>query len=359
VDISFKKDSGSEQGLVSRPTPRREPLFPSHFTGDTVSGTPLSTHSTAPKLVQGLGPRERLRRAQQTLTGPRHSTGSVLANRLGLQLARIAAVNVPFRLRPRTVTADIRPYVEAYERDGVVLIEDFLPPDVFAQIREECREAHEAGLFKSECVEDNSILEESLVLKKPKQLPRTWEALAHHEWLLRLVAAITRLPPPEEIELEVSYMTKTPDAPDPKRLVGTNYLHADTHYPSAKAWLFLEDIDEQNGAFVYAKGTQKMTPAKLAYEYSAAVRVAMAERDGTMSVTIPATIVRAPTRRQRRGMKIAEVPYGGKANTLLVGNVGGFHKRGEFLEGRQRKQIMMKFADRPGAREKRRARAGT
>jgi hypothetical protein len=58
-------------------------------------------------------------------------------------------------------------------------------------------------------------------------------------------------------------------------------------------------------------------------------------------------------------MKVAEAPYGGKANTLLVGNVGGFHKRGEFLEGRQRKQIMMKFADRPGARAKRRAKANS
>ncbi len=298
-----------------------------------------------------------LPRAQQTLTGPRHSTGSVLANRLGLQLARIAAVNGAFRLRRRTIDGDIRPYVEAYERDGIVVIEDFLPADVFAQIQEECREAHEAGRFKSECVEDNSILEETLVLKKPKLMPTTWATLAHHEWLMRLVSTITRLPAPEHIDLEVSYMTKTPDAPQPKRLVGTNYLHADTHYPSAKAWLFLEDIDEENGAFVYAKGTQKMTLAKLRYEYAASVRVAKAERDGTMSVTVPATIVRAPTPRQRRAMKVLEAPFGGKANTLVVVNVGGFHKRGEFLERHERKQIQMKFADRPGAREKPRAKA--
>jgi hypothetical protein len=298
-----------------------------------------------------------LHSAQKTLTGPKHSEGSVLANRLGLQFARIATVNGAFRLRRRTVDADIRPFVEAYERDGVAVIENFLPAEVFEQIREESRQAHEAGLFKSECVEDNSILEESLVLKKPKQMPTTWETLAHHEWLLRLVSAITRLPPPDEVELEISFMTKTPDAPQPKRLVGTNYLHADTHYPSAKAWLFLEDIDEENGAFVYAKGTQKMSLPKLAWEYTAAVRVAKAERDGTMKTTVPATIVRAPTSWQRKAMKVDELACGGKANTLLVGNVGGFHKRGKFLEGRVRKQIMMKFADRPGARAKRRARA--
>jgi len=298
----------------------------------------------------------RLRSAQKTLTGPKHSVGSVLANRLGLQFARIATVNGTFRMRRRTVGPDIRAIVEAYERDGVAVVENFLPEDVFEQIRAECRKAHEAGQFKSEVVEDNSIVEESLVLKKPKQLPKTYETLAHHEWLLRVVSAITRLPAPDEIELEISYMTKSLDAPKPKRLVGTNYLHADTHYPSAKAWLFLEDIDEENGAFVYAKGTHKMTPAKLVYEYGAAVRVAKAERDGTMGVTVAPTIVRAPTPRQSKAMKIAEQACGGKANTLLLGNVGGFHKRGEFLEGRDRKQIMMKFADRPGARAKRAAR---
>jgi hypothetical protein len=60
-----------------------------------------------------------------------------------------------------------------------------------------------------------------------------------------------------------------------------------------------------------------------------------------MGVTVPPTIVRAPTGWQRKAMKIEEVACGGKANTLLLGNVGGFHKRGELLEGRDRKQIMM------------------
>jgi hypothetical protein len=76
----------------------------------------------------------RLRNARKTLTGPRHSVGSVLANRLGLQFVRIAAVNGAFRMRRRTVAPDIREIVEAYERDGVAVVENFLPADVFEQI---------------------------------------------------------------------------------------------------------------------------------------------------------------------------------------------------------------------------------
>jgi Phytanoyl-CoA dioxygenase (PhyH) len=296
--------------------------------------------------------RWRLHRPDLTiLTGPDYQTGTVVANRLGLQLARIAAVNLAFRARRRPVDADIREYVQAYERDGVVVLENFLPDDVFATVRAECLAAHEAGLFMRESIEDNSVIEDILVVKKHADaLPVTWGALSRHEQLLRIVAAITRLPAPKTMKLDIRYMSKTSAAPAPTRLVGTHYLHADVHYPSAKAWLFLHDIDEANGAFVYAKGSQKMRLGRLLYEYWSSIRVAKAKRDGTMGTSIPANIVRAPTERHLRLMHIAESTLGGKANTLVIANVGGFHRRGDPIEGRRREQIQFKFLDRPGAR---------
>ena len=235
----------------------------------------------------------------------------------------------------------------------MVVLESFLPDDVFATVQDECRAAHDTGLFSSECVEDNAILEELLVVKKHVDvMPVTSGALSRHELLLRVVVAITRLPAAKTIKLDVSYMSKTADAPPPKRLVGTHYLHADVHYPSAKAWLFLNDIDEENGAFVYAKGSHKMGLGRLLYEYGTSVRVAKAVRNGTMGTTVPSGVVRSPTARQLARMGITETTLGGKANTLVIANVGGFHRRGEFVEGRRREQIQMKFFDRPGARTK-------
>ena len=283
------------------------------------------------------------------LSGPDYQEGSPLANRLGLQLARIAAVNLAFRMRRRTVDEDIRPYVEAYERDGVVILENFLPEEVFAAIQAECRAAHEAGLFKTESAEDNSVIEDILVVKK-NVLPTTSAVLSRHEQLLRIATAITRLPPPKAIKLDVRYMRKTADAPPPSRLLGTHYLHADVHYPSAKAWLFLHDIDESNGAFVYAKGSQEMGFGRLLYEYDASVRVAKAVRDRTIGTSIPFNIVRAPTAKQRRLMGIEETTLSGKANTLVLANIGGFHRRGDPLEGHRREQIQFRFFDRPGSR---------
>ena len=290
------------------------------------------------------------------LAGGAYQDGSGLANRLGLQLARIATLNTTWRLRRRAVDADLKTYVDAYERDGVVMIGDgdFLPPDVFAAVQAECRAAYDEGLFKSEVADDNNVIEGNLALKNHKErLAVTWEALTEHDFLKRLAAALLRRPSIERMKVEANFMTKSKDAPAPSHLVGTNYLHADVHYPSGKAWLYLNDIDEENGAFVYAKGSQKLRLARLAYEYDVSVRVAKAKREGTMYTKVPANVVRMPTEKQLRAMRISESALCGKANTLVFADVMGFHKRGEFVEGRRREQIQIQFFDRPAGRRTR------
>jgi len=272
----------------------------------------------------------------------------VPANRLGLQLARALAMNLDFARRRRAVDPELRPYVEAYERDGAFTVENFLPADAFAAVREEAEAAYEAGIFKSEVVEDNSVIEETLAVKKARdRFPATLEHVVGSPRLQALAAGIVRVPAVPRMSVAVSYMHKSADAPPPIRLVGSNYLHADVHYPVAKAWLLLDEVDEHNGAFVYAKGSQRLSLARLGYEYDASVRVARSRREGTARTTIPYGLVRMPTEGQLRRMGIRETALGGKANTLVVASVMGFHKRGEFDEGRWRKQLAITFDDRP------------
>src|SRR5262249_30095408 len=227
---------------------------------------------------------------------------------------RALAMNVDFARRRRPIDEDIRSYVEAYERDGAFTIEDFLPAEVFAQVRAEAEAAYANGApFKSEGVEDNSVIEEILLLRKARdQFPVTVEHVEQSERIARLAAALVRVPDVERVKVEVSYMHKSKDAPAPIKLVGSNYIHADVHYPSLKAWLLLDDVDEHNGAFVYAKGSQRLTLARLAYEYDASLRVVKSKEDGTLRTTIPYGFVRMPTERQLRRMGIRETALGGR-----------------------------------------------
>jgi hypothetical protein len=285
-------------------------------------------------------------------TAPEYHVGSPLANRLGLQLGRAFVMKAGHRRRKQPVDADLQPYVDAFERDGCLTVESFLPEDVFEQVRAECRTLHDEGLFKSEVVEDNSVVEESSSVKRfADRMPVTVEHVARNSFLRRLGPALTRLEHGRPKEVQVSYMYKAVDAPKPKRLVGSNYIHADLHYQSVKAWLFLDDVDERNGAFVFAKGSHKLRPARLAYEYEASVRVAkIKSRDG-LRRDVPYGLVRKPTDQQLRAMGIEETVLGGPANTLIVATVMGFHRRGEFEEGRRREQIQIKFNDRPAPKQ--------
>jgi hypothetical protein len=289
-------------------------------------------------------------RGPRFLAGGEYHSGSVLANRFGLQLARALTMNADFALRRREEDKELQPYVDAFDRDGVVAIPEFLPSDVFAAVSEEARSSYDAGLFKSEVVEDNSVIEEALSINKhPERFPAIRLHVAENQWLRRLAATLLRMPEVGGTAVEISYMHKSLDAPAPKKLVGTNYIHADVHYPSVKAWLFLSDIDETNGAFIYAKGTHRLTLARLAYEYEASVRVAKAKREGTVRRSIPYGRLRIPTENQLRAMEIQETAMTGPANTLVLASTMGFHRRGEFEEARRREQLAIKFGDRPTA----------
>ena len=284
------------------------------------------------------------------LAGGLYHDGSLLANRLGLQLTRIATLRANWRLRKRPVAADLRPYVDAFERDGVLIIEDFLPSDVFAGLQAECQASWDAGLFELE-VKDDGVTEGNLPIRRYRdRMPVTWRALAENDLLKRLGAELIRRPMLAKMNIEGRITTESKDAPPPSRLSGVNYLHADVHFPSAKAWLYVNDIDEHNGAFVYAKGSQRMTPARLAYEYDVSVRVAKAKRDKTIYREIAGNVVMLPTDRQLRAMGITETVIAGKANTLVFADISGFHRRGEFDRGARREQIQIRFYDRPSAK---------
>jgi hypothetical protein len=77
------------------------------------------------------------------------------------------------------------------------------------------------------------------------------------------------------------------------------------------------------------------------------VRVAKAKREKGFRKTIPYGLLRMPTERQMQVMGIEESVIGGPANTLVLASPMGFHRRGEFEEGKRREQLQVKFADRP------------
>lgn len=151
----------------------------------------------------------------------------------------------------------------------------------------------------------------SLVAKCPQL-----HAFIHHPQLLstlRYVAGIGG----EPIFSIQAIFGEANDVQDPQTVP-----HADTFHSNAKAWFFLEDVNEDDCPFAYVRGSHLLTPKRIAWEKKQSISAKnhpviyhargsfRALEDDLLEMGLP-----APEK--------MPVP----ANTLIVANMFGFHRR--------------------------------
>jgi hypothetical protein len=99
-------------------------------------------------------------------------------------------------------------------------------------------------------------------------------------------------------------------------------LHSDTFHPTAKAWLFLDDVGEEDGPFAYVPGSHRLTPGRLAWEREQSVSAARSpdrmHSEGSFRATDADLAV--------MGLPVP-VRLAVPANTLIVADTSGFHRR--------------------------------
>jgi len=113
-------------------------------------------------------------------------------------------------------------------------------------------------------------------------------------------------------------------------------LHIDTCFPSFKAWIYIDDVTEDEGPFHFVKGSTVKTKERLEYDYQCSLisenrshpeyfdinsgnpgsfRVHRNSEEGKLE------------KLKKMGLE-KEIPMTFPKNTLVVANVNGFHKRG-------------------------------
>jgi len=242
--------------------------------------------------------------------------GSPTLNRWGLHAARTrvaATLAASRRHRLRRVVSDQD--ATDFERDGFVLKRDFLPADLFDTLRTQAL-GHQ-GLAR-EMVQGNTITRRiALDPAALHAMPAVADLLGGREWrgLMRYVGSFDS-EPIAYIQTILSHVNDR--EPDPQTA-----LHADTFHPTVKAWLFLTDVAEDEGPFVYVPGSHRMTPERLAWEKERSIRASSGldrlSSRGSLRIgadELPALGLPAP--------RAFAVP----ANTLVVADTSGFHARG-------------------------------
>ncbi|MFC0407325.1 phytanoyl-CoA dioxygenase family protein [Roseomonas elaeocarpi] len=241
--------------------------------------------------------------------------GSDRLNRWGLHARRVAvaqrlAQHRRERLAPALPAADR----EVFERDGILVKPDFLPPESFARLRAEIAALRAPA---REVVQGDAV--SRLLPLSPavlERLPETRALVTSPAWrgLLDYVAS-TRVGP--LLFIQTIYSHAALGEEDPQTV-----LHSDTFYPSMKCWLYLQDVPAEDGPFVYVPGSHRATPRRLWWERERSLSWRQGDdhsRRGSLRVT-PAMI-----RRLGYG---EPVTCAARANTLVIADTYGFHARG-------------------------------
>jgi len=290
---------------------------------------------------------------------------------MGLQLFRAVSKHAAWYARPRHGVPEVADYVNTIDRDGIVVVPDFFSADDFSAIENEykrsrtlvpyCRDFDFATQVDERLFEEGfsaeqraitKAWEESVVIyERPELFPVIRKHLPESDVILAIVSGALRrrirLTPHTLIQIwqradDSGSVEQNVNRTRPR---GEYMLHADTHYPTLKAWLYLNDIDQSNGAFVYAPGSHRMTRHRLRYEYDASIRVARSKQDGSWNL-VPYGHIRGMNADELS--TVVQKPICGKANTLVIANTSGYHRRGEFTGNRPRATIHLNFRSTEG-----------
>ena len=244
---------------------------------------------------------------------------SPLANRAGLQVARIVFARIALWMRGRPLSG------------GVAFLPNFLSPADLELVRNDFAEAIDSrgvgavdgyGLAATKAPILPGSATESVVFgdERWKQIFRKSETCKNLSLL--------------ETKARFERITRA-ESSNPERAFSTAIAHADTFHSITKAFLFLEETGPEHGAFKYAMGSNRLTLARLAFEYR--------NSNGRFEYSPQ------PTEDELRRMAVDLKAVTCPANTLMIVDVFGFHARGIVQTGFERHAVCWEYRSNPFA----------
>jgi hypothetical protein len=251
--------------------------------------------------------------------------GSARLNGLGLHKARVAAAYKLAQARraklSKFITAEDR---RAFERDGFVVRRDFLPKPVFEQLLAGIK-AYRGKLEErqwGETINRKIIVDKAMTSK----IPALKTLLSSPDWR-NLVAYVGGCSSNPLVYIQSLYRQGGEIDPQTR-------LHADTFHSTTKAWLYLTDVNMNEGAFTYVPGSHKLTPEKLEWLHRKSLRASHSDdketREGSFRIE--------NSELEALGLP-PPVQLAVPANTLVVADTSGFHARGPSISGSLRVEI--------------------
>jgi hypothetical protein len=242
--------------------------------------------------------------------------GSERLNRRGLHVIRLRVAHALAANRRRRLASQVAEADRAeFERDGLVVKRDFLPPDAFRSLIAEIRTYRGPA---REMVQGDTITRRiALDRTSLPHMPTVRRMLDSPEYrgLLRYVCSFDGEP---MLYLQTILGHAMDGPPDPQL-----ELHSDAFQPSVKAWLFLNDVKADAAPLTFVPRSHRPDPPRLAWEREMSIA---ASQKGTHLTRRGSFRLKAADLSDLGlpAPRILDVP----ANTLVVADTYGFHARG-------------------------------
>ncbi len=242
--------------------------------------------------------------------------GSPMLNRQGLHVLRRRLADRLGRQR-RTRLSGLIPEADRAEfaRNGFIVKPNFLDPATF--------QAFQAEILRLNADAREAVIGDALTRLIPldartlRHLPTVRRVLEGRQYLglLSYVGSFRRRP---HVFVQTVFSRVRAGEPDVQ-----SFFHTDTFQPTVKSWLFLEDVGDDAPAFTYVPGSHRLNRRRLAWER----RMSLTARTAGDRLTAEGSLRIAERDIPRLGYG-SPVRLAVAANTLIVADTSGIHRRG-------------------------------
>ncbi|SFT90088.1 Ectoine hydroxylase-related dioxygenase, phytanoyl-CoA dioxygenase (PhyH) family [Pseudovibrio denitrificans] len=242
--------------------------------------------------------------------------GSRWLNERGFYLKRVAWAERMAALRRRQMAHYLTDEDRAFfHRNGYLVKENFLPSDVLKQVQDEIatREFAASEMRQGKTVTRFIGLPPSVL----KDLPGL-QQVVHDPFLQKAMRYVASYNADPILFLHAVLWDLDKTQKDPQ----TDF-HIDTFHATSKCWLFLKDVEAEDGPFHYVPGSHRYTPERREWEFDQSLD-AVHHSDGMHA----AGSFRASEKTIRKLGYGEPVSFAVPANTLVIADTHGFHRRG-------------------------------
>lgn len=259
-------------------------------------------------------------------------------NALGVQVARTVGARLLYQVRSGPGAEAYRDELEELREEGMVLIPNFLPRPFFESVRDEAGRALDSG--------SDQILVKHHGPNKYEVAPiHQFDAAEYphlHEYVqvdrLKAVMSAAEKQPFDDVPVAHQAVERLTQGPYGEDEDPETDLHSDIFFNTHKSWLYLDDVTLDHGPLVYVPRSHHLSLKQLQYVYRHSQAYA-AGKDVSESRRI--------TQAELDDLGLKERIVTCPANTLVIANTCGYHRRLRGKPGMVRRSFHVSLRGRP------------